>query len=192
MPSSLVLGNVAVCTAPGIFMPGWFDYRGLMDYFHPVFITISTYGTRLHGDERGSVNRRGTTLRAHFVAPNQKLERIKRAQMNQPPMVFDTPQRTCVHHALESFCAYKQWLVLALHVRTNHIHALIYGKTHSQRIVQGIKAAATRALREAGLIDEARKVWTEGASITTCETDEDIATIRDYIKNRQGNPLPME
>ena len=160
-----------------------------MTFINAVFITVSTYGTWLHGDERGSVNRKGLTFRAHFVAPNPKLERMKRSQMDQAPMIFDAAKRVCVHNAVESFCEFKQWRLLALHVRTNHMHALILGEASSQRMVQGIKAAATRALREAKLIDATRKVWTEGASVTTCETDNDIAAVRDYIKNRQGDPL---
>lgn len=164
-----------------------------MQYSQPVafFFTVTTYGTWLHGDARGSVDRKGKALASHYLAPNETLEAIRRGQMVQEPLLLDAAMRGCVQRAIESFCRYKSWVVLALNVRTNHFHLMTPCHGPSEKMLQAIKAAATRALREAGLVNADRRVWTSGGSARKCFTPDDVASAKEYVVNGQGVDLPM-
>jgi REP element-mobilizing transposase RayT len=164
-----------------------------MQFSQPIafFFTVTTYGTWLHGDKRGSVNRKGKSLATHYLGPNEKLESIRRAQMIQEALILDAAMRGCVQRAIESFCEFKLWKVLALNVRTNHFHLMTPCHERSEKMLQAIKAAATRALREVNLVGLDRRVWTSGGSARKCFTEEDVASVKEYVVNGQGVDLPM-
>ncbi len=163
-----------------------------MQYSQPIahFFTITTYGTWLHGDERGSINRKGDSLETHYLKPYPKLEALRQSQLAQEPLFLDAAMRDAVQRAIEAYCAFKNLNLLEINVRTNHVHAAIAGSETPSRVLQGIKAYATRALRNEGLIAPDRRVWTTGGSQRKCFTEEDVAQVRRYIRDGQGIDLP--
>lgn len=163
-----------------------------MQHSQPIayFYTITTYGTWLHGDERGSVNRKGETLGTHYLKPYPKLEALRKSQLAQEPLMLDAKMRDAVQRAIEAYCAFKNLNPLEINVRTNHVHAAIAGTEEPTKTLQGIKAYATRALRDEGLIARDRSAWTSGGSKQKCFTPEDVERVREYIRNGQGADLP--
>ena len=111
--------------------------------------------------------------------------------MVQEPLLLDAAMRGCVHRAIESYCSFKKWCVVALNVRTNHFHLMTSCEASAIKMLHGIKSAATRALREAGLVNADRRVWTSGGSARKCFTPEDVASAKEYVINGQGVDLPM-
>ncbi len=112
--------------------------------------------------------------------------------MVQEPLLLDAAMRGCVHRAIESFCRFKKWRVVALNMRTNHFHLMTRCHAAAIKMLHAIKAAATRALREAGFVGKDRRVWTSGGSARKCFTPEDVASAKEYVVNGQGIDLPME
>jgi hypothetical protein len=53
-------------------------------------ITIRTFGTWLHGDERNSVDRHGKNIYGTVdIAPNQKLKEIMQSELKQPAITLN-------------------------------------------------------------------------------------------------------
>jgi REP element-mobilizing transposase RayT len=60
--------------------------------------------------------------------------------MTDSPMLLDTPEkRTAVRLAIERTCAFKQWPLLALNVRTNHVHVVLESSDPIEAVLAGLK-----------------------------------------------------
>ncbi|NUO16093.1 MAG: hypothetical protein HUU03_06585 [Planctomycetaceae bacterium] len=66
-----------------------------------LMLTWTTYGTWLHGDERGAYNRKGDTLKSHYVAPDPRLEDLHRRRMKDNAFILDAAMRKVVRLAIE-------------------------------------------------------------------------------------------
>ncbi len=102
----------------------------MTDYIHPeglraYFITFTTYGTHLHGDERGSVNPTHNKYGEPQLAIRPGLVAAERAFLRQPPFVMAADHRAAVNASIVETCSVSGWQLFALNVRTNHVHALV-------------------------------------------------------------------
>jgi len=160
---------------------------------HPLayLLTFTTYGTWLHGDERGSVNRRARG-RSKPIAPDAILNDHMRDKLKHPALKLSGPMRKDVREALTGYCDFKQWPLQALHVRTSHVHLVVSAVADSARMLNGLKARATRMLREAGLLQADRPIWTERGNIGLLFTRQAVTEAIDYVMHQQGEALPDE
>ena len=153
-------------------------------YNEPVayFITFSTYGSRLHGDRRGSVFEYKGIKK--IIGFNQKLHNYKSSIMKYPEVNFDKSQRRTVLETISKHCRIKNWRLFALHVRSNHVHMLVKSEVHPDKILNEIKAWSTRKLRQAGYDFE--KVWTKSGSTQYVFTFEKLKEKVKYVILEQG------
>ena len=84
--------------------------------------------------------------------------------MLHAPMVLDPIQREEVDAAIRELCSERKYDLKALNVRTNHAHSVVSAQMKPERIADAMKARATKRLREKGLVDPARKIWSRGRS----------------------------
>ena len=52
--------------------------------------------------------------------------------------------------ALRSHCAHRGWGLLAAHVRSNHVHAVVEAEVRPEKIMNEFKAYASRELNRLG------------------------------------------
>jgi REP element-mobilizing transposase RayT len=153
------------------------------------FITFTTYGERLHGDERGSV-RRGRLLPSERLEPNADLVAFERGEMGEPPLRLEDAQRSCVAATISEVCAFKGWALHALNVRTNHVHIVVSaGDIPPEAVMNACKAWATRRLRERGLLSPQGKVWTRHGSTRYLKHPEDVDRASGYVIEGQGEDI---
>jgi REP element-mobilizing transposase RayT len=154
-------------------------------------ITFRCYGTWLHGDERGSVDRRYyNQYGAQKIKPDAETEQRKAGQLKAEPFVLDARCRKVVEAAIKEVCQIRSYILFGLHVRTNHAHIVVGNAGKPERMLDSFKAYATRALRQAGLIDTDQKAWSRHGSTRYLWTEEHIATAVNYVVNGQGDELP--
>jgi len=153
-------------------------------------ITIRTYGTWLHGDARGSVDRHGQNIYGTpRIEPNAELARIMREEMNGPPFVMDKSCRLAVHREIEDVCLRRSYILRALNVRTNHLHSVVSAQLKPELIINALKSNATRALRDQKLVGTGIKVWSLGKSRRYLWKPRAVALAIDYTLNQQGDNL---
>jgi len=122
-------------------------------------ITFRCYGTWLPGDERGYVDRR-CNIRGHpMLKPNARLEAAMSRAMKQPAEVLEAPARAAVGAAIREGCVREAWVLHALEVRTNHVHAVLSTGVPPERAMVALKAWATRRLRREGLVGDNARPW---------------------------------
>ena len=155
------------------------------------FITFRSYGTWLHGDERGAVDRfnncYGTPL---LPADNDRRSREERL-LERDPVTLTDHQRDSVEHAIRETCELRKWLLRALNIRTNHVHVVLSSESNRpDRILNALKANATRQLRHDGAWSDAETPWAQGGSKRYVWTEIGLERVIDYVVNGQDGPLP--
>jgi REP element-mobilizing transposase RayT len=158
------------------------------DYPLAYLITIRTYGTWLHGDERGSVdthdnyNRPGSPRRP----PNRLLYERMRENMKFPAVLLNSEQRRAVARAIEEVCKFRDYQLKALNIRTNHGHVVVAAQSPPEKIANAFKSYSTRELRRCGLINADAKVWARGRSRRYLWRENHVAAAIDYVLYCQG------
>jgi REP element-mobilizing transposase RayT len=128
------------------------------------FITFTCYGAWLHGRDAGSVDNRHNEFATPWLPPDPELEKRMHERLDQPPYLMDEPRRRLILSSIQEVCAYRGWRLLALHVRSNHVHAVVQSEAAPERIMNDFKSYASRALNQHKMDEEGRKRWTRHGS----------------------------
>lgn len=155
-------------------------------------ITFRTYGTWLHGDARGSVRRNGNnSYEGPKITPSVPLNESMNDTKKQSALILTTEQRICVEEAINEVCEFRKYLLRALNVRTNHVHAAVSAELKPEKIVNDFKVYATRRLRRDLLCSLTQKVWSRGASTRYLWKPHHVEVAVDYVKYCQED-VPFE
>ena len=120
-------------------------------------ITIRTFGTWLHGDDRGSMDRHGKNIYGSPRIPGTpKLHHQMRREQAATPFLLDGRQRACAEAAIRAVCATRGYGLFATNIRTNHAHTVISASVRPEVIINALKANATRELWAQGLVGDRR------------------------------------
>lgn len=151
------------------------------------FISWSCYGTRLHGDSRGTVDREHNTPHTPYLAEDE--ERLLRARdrMTHAPFMLTAPAREVVDATIKKHCEIRAWALLALNVRTTHVHVVVdcQKRVSPETAMEQFKAWATRRLRESKHATADQKLWTQHGSTRWVDTSESLTEAIDYVLNHQ-------
>jgi REP element-mobilizing transposase RayT len=112
---------------------------------------LHTYGTWLHGDKRGSVDRFHNRYGSPRIAPNRNWQNYNRQALRAPPLILGPKERRAVKQAVRDTCRIRKWSLLAFSVRTNHVHIVVTAHKKAELVLNAFKANATRQLRQDGL-----------------------------------------
>lgn len=155
------------------------------------FITFTSYGTWLHGTEKGfgSVDDRHNAYGSPFIAPDPARVAAERRAMAQPPYLLDEARRTVVCDAIVELAREKGWRLWAVHVRSNHVHVVISAERDPDRLLSELKARASRNLTRSGFEDVDRRRWTRHGS-TKHLFDESVLEAKiHYTLDQQGERM---
>jgi REP element-mobilizing transposase RayT len=153
-------------------------------------ISFRTYGTWLHGDKRGSIDRFHNRYRSPYIPPNAKWHRYNQEQLKTEPLILGARQRKSIEAAIRETCKIRKWSLLAFNVRTNHVHTVVSAERKSELVLTAFKANATRQLREDGLWPHAFSPWVRKGSKRKLWNEQSVARAIDYVLYGQGNDLP--
>jgi REP element-mobilizing transposase RayT len=150
------------------------------------FITFRTYGTWLHGDERGSMQRGSSGLLAPPIPQNPLREAWEARQLLHPPVLLNAHARSVVDAAIRETCLLRDWPLSALNVRTNHVHMVVSAPIAPERVLNSLKAWCTQRLKEAGLAVEGGRAWSRHGSTRYLWREADVAAACEYVEEAQG------
>jgi REP element-mobilizing transposase RayT len=154
-------------------------------------ITFRTYGTWLHGDERGSVDREHNRYKAPYASSNQNRKQHNRTILKGEPVVLNATQRASVQRAIRDTCAHRKWRLHALSVRTNHVHTGVsIGVKKPELALNALKANATRQMKEDSCWRMTHSPWVDRGSKRYLWNERSLEKAIDYVLNGQGDELP--
>src|SRR6266481_3254479 len=140
-------------------------------------ITLRTYGTWLHGDERGSMDRKNNVYGTSKIAPNR------------PFRMSNARQRHVVEEAIREVCEHRPYVLRAINARTNHVHTVVTAMQDPEPVLDAFKAYATRALRITRLLSSKVKPWGRHGSTVYLWKEKDVAKAIEYVMLGQGDDL---
>jgi len=104
-------------------------------------------------------------------------------------MRLDATRRAVVERTVREVCHHRHWALLAVSVRTNHVHAVVRADAAPERVMNDLKSYATRRLVEAGLLRRGDKVWTRHGSTRWLDDERSVEAARRYVDEGQGAEL---
>ncbi|MBA4180319.1 MAG: hypothetical protein C0506_07000 [Anaerolinea sp.] len=111
------------------------------------FLAFRTYGTWLPGDDRGSTDRHRHAPGEPFLPKDDFRRGFAERAMKHHSYVLTDEGRQLVESSIRQSCALRGWELMALNVRTNHVHVLVAAGGGPERVLVSLKAWATRDLR---------------------------------------------
>lgn len=153
-------------------------------------VTCVCYGRWLHGDERGSVDRRHRAYGTPRIAANGRWEAHNARALRHEPVWLDAARRAATDEGIRETCVRRGWALHAVNVRTNHWHAVVAAGCRPEPVLRALKANATRLMRERGCWECEHSPWAEGGSRRYLWTERSVELAVAYVMDGQGGPLP--
>jgi REP element-mobilizing transposase RayT len=147
------------------------------------FLTWTTYGTWLPGDDRGWVRKA-----EGIQQPNPVLKELAQDRMTGPPCTLDEVERKIVENTIAAHCEIRGWRLHAVNCRTNHVHVVVTAGRDPKDVRDQFKAWCTRKLKER---QRARSEpirenwWTERGSQRHIGDDEGLEAAIQYVLEGQ-------
>jgi len=156
------------------------------------FLTWTTYGTWLPGDERGWVEKPG-----EFRAADHKREERARQRMTEPALTLDVEQRRIVEDTIAEHCRIRGWQLHAVNARTQHVHVAVTAPGRKpEDVMDQFKAWCTRRLKERERSRRSPKDkirqnwWTQRGSKRWLNDTKSLEEMIQYALEEQGQPTP--
>ncbi len=154
-------------------------------------ITFRCYGTWLHGDERGSIDRFHNQYNSPYLSPHENLRKDMQQNLRGEIVTLNITQREAVESALREVCEVRNWLLHASNVRTNHIHLVVnIGAAKPERALNDFKSYATRKMRQNRYWLKSLSPWSDKGSTRYLWNAQSLDRAVDYVINGQGDVLP--
>jgi REP element-mobilizing transposase RayT len=150
------------------------------------FITWTTYGTWLSGDERGWVEHE-----KGIQPPNPERKAAAQALMTEEACTLDAEQRRLVEETIARHCQIRGWTLHAVNCRTNHVHVVVSANRDPDDVREQFKAWCMRKLKE---LERTRlgpnkpireNWWTERGSCRSINDDEGLEAVIRYVLDGQ-------
>ncbi len=155
------------------------------------YITFTCYGTKLYGDETGTVDRAHNIPGTPALPINPKRVNEIRKRLKHPPYEMDIIRRDCVLSAIKEVCGYREWRLLAAHIRVLHVHTVVQAPVKPEKILNDFKAYASRALNRMNIDPNVCKRWSRHGSTRYLWNSEDADAIIHYVVYEQGEPMAV-
>ena len=149
------------------------------------FLTWTTYGTWLPGDERGWVR-----CGKGFHLPDPVVKSTAEFRMTESACALDARQRELVEKTISDHCDIRGWRLHAVKCRTNHVHVVVTADRKPEDVRDQFKAWCTRKLKELQRSlrpnDAVReKLWTERGSRRYIGDEESLEAVIAYVLDGQ-------
>ena len=154
-------------------------------------ITFRCYGTWLHGDERGSIDRFNNQYKTPYREQNEKLLKHNQQLLKSKPFNMKASSRIIVEKTIREVCVHRKWVMHAINVRTNHAHTVVsIGDTSPSKALNSFKSYSTRNLREKELWKFEHSPWASRGSKRRLWNERHLEIAIEYVINGQGDDLP--
>ncbi len=160
------------------------------------FLTWTTYGTWLPGDDRGFVSNidrgdgKGHRLNIPGTEPASKirgLEIMAREKMAGPPVYLNLEQATALLDQFRETANYRGWELIAIAIMRNHVHIVVGvpGDPEPETILGNLKSYGSRRLNREFGKRESDTWWTEGGSRRRLKTESNVLAAIAYVRDQE-------
>ena len=159
-------------------------------------ITWGTYGARLHGSARPTVDRRKAAIGDRFVQRNEQREQFETNIMVADAVYLSDAQRCFVESAVARLCERGGWTLrtCAAGIEGDHVHVLLDAgpEVHGEKIRRLLKRWLTQGMNENFDRPESGRWWAIQGSNRVVDSDAYLNRVFPYVeRQRTSPPAPM-
>ena len=111
--------------------------------------------------------------------------------MTQAPYGLDACKREIVLTSICEVCFFKSWDLLAAYVRSNHVHVVVSSIEKPDKMMNALKAYASRKLNQCALDVPGFRRWTRHGSTRYLWDREQVEAALAYVIDGQGEPMVL-
>jgi REP element-mobilizing transposase RayT len=149
-------------------------------------ITWGTYGTRLHGDRRGTVDREHNELNTPVLGYDEHRWEQSRENLKYPPIRMTREQMLFIQEMIPKLCERGYWKHLADAAGPDHVHAVLTSEHNPETIRRLLKRWLTQELMKRwALVGEDRTYWAECGSIRWIGDDDYLTNAVKYVADQR-------
>ena len=111
--------------------------------------------------------------------------------MDQMPYKLDPRSRVAVLDAIREVCLHRNWTLLAAHVRSAHVHAVVEAEMQPELIMNAFKSYASRSLNKLNADKPHRNRWARHGSTLWLWKDENARQAIQYVVEQQGESMAV-
>jgi REP element-mobilizing transposase RayT len=159
----------------------------MRDHFPLAFhITFGTYGTRLHGDDRGTVDRRFNQPGDPIIGSEPDWEFMELNKLRFPPRIFDLRQRQLVEQLIPDICVRGGWNLQARAAGKDHVHALLTAEADGDVIRKLLKRWLGQSLAVSLPLKPEQTFWAECGSVKWVWTPDYFERVKNYVLDQRA------
>jgi hypothetical protein len=152
-------------------------------------LSFSTYGTHLPGSQKDWVDAQHCLPNSPLRYHNPSRETYWKSRLSESPYLLDRETRSLVLDAILAVCAHRQWIAHAVHVRSTHVHAVVFGEVKPERMLADFKAYATRSIRSRSVAGGRSRHWAIHESTRYLWNETSVKAAIEYVLNGQGTRM---
>ena len=152
-------------------------------------VTYGTYGTRLHGDERGTVDHSENRYGDPIVGTAEAWQQMEVSHLRFPPRLLSVEQRIAVQELVPQACIRGGWTHIATAAAADHVHQFIRAPVDGVDVRKWLKRWVSQGMSTRWPLLPEQVWWAECGSVKWVWTDDYAERVTKYIE-RQRTPQP--
>lgn len=154
-------------------------------------ITWGTYGTRLHGDPRGTVDRGHNEFGSPVLGFDEDRWEREKENLNFAPVVLTREQMRLIESLLPAICERGFWKLIACAAGPDHVHVILQSEHDPETIRRLMKRWLGQELSRIDPLPDGATWWAECGSIRWIDNERYLKNATDYV-TRQRAKVPPE
>lgn len=161
------------------------------------FLTWTTYGTWLPGDQRGFVSpkfegpiaeKRHSTPGTEYDQGRPELRILAKQKLAGPPIFLVASQAPVLKDQFEETAKHRGWSILVGAIMPNHVHLVtgVPGDPDPEVLLRDFKSYGSRSLNRNFGRPPSDTWWTEQGSRRKVKDQSHLNAVVDYVKNQAG------
>ncbi len=154
-------------------------------------ITWGTYGTRLHGDPRGTVDRQNNEYGTPVPEYDEHRWIRETENLKFDPIYLTRDEMIFVESIIPSICECDYWKIIECAAGPDHVHTVLSSPNDPETIRRLLKRWLGQAMSEQFGLEKGRTWWAECGSIRWIDNERYFANAANYVHRQHATPRPQ-
>lgn len=151
-------------------------------------ITFGTYGTRLHGDPRGTVDRSHNRPGDPILGADPSRWQREQGTLRYPAVFLTDQQRQHVEAEVACICQRGGWEYIICSAASDHLHTLLSAAAEGAAVRKWFKRWLGETLSERWPLPDGQSWWAEGGSVKHVWDEDYLENVYGYISGQRTTP----
>lgn len=153
----------------------------------PWHITFGTYGTRLHGGRRLTVDKNHNQVGGPFVQENLPRYVMMKTSLKHPPVRLSEEQRGFTESTIPGVCEKGGWHLLSCAAGKDHVHVICEADSaiHGEKIRRLMKRWLSQALSSKWPLPDGGRWWADEGSNRSVHSEGYLRAAIEYVDRQR-------